>query len=146
MTNSPLKSSSGPAASTSSTKTLDVLAGVGVALVSFYLLSLASAFWTSRLEASYLVWAIALCTIACAVLGFASTRRLSIPIVVFFVMIALVAAGIALGGNIDDFALPLPADLHALLTHGARSPLVIGPMIFAGAVGGARLISSRRTR
>lgn len=118
--------------------------GLLVGLVAYYLLSLASAFWTARFDPSYIIWATLLSVLACVVLGFSVAMRLAIPIAASTVMIVLAVAGFLLGSSMYDWAAPLPADFETLLLHGGRSPLVIGAAAFTLSASLTRTVTTRR--
>lgn len=103
----------------------DLGIGLLVSLLAYYLLSLASAFWTSRLEPPFVMWAVVLSALCFGFLGFVSTLRLTIPAVTAIGLILLATTSFILGSSLYDWALPLPFDFRTLLLHGGRNPLVI---------------------
>lgn len=117
---------------------VDLGVGLLIGLAAYYLLSLASALWTSRLEPPFVAWAVVVSGIASALLGFASTLRLMVPVVATTVLVLLAATGFVLGSSLYDWASPLPFDFQTLLLHGGRSPFVIGAAAFLGAASAAR--------
>lgn len=122
---------------------LSAIIGVLAGLAAFYLLGLASAFWTARLDPSYIYWAMGLSACASIILGIATTQRPALLASTAIAMIVLVAVGLMLSSGMDDWAAPLPFDFEALLRHGGRSPLVVGACVI---VGTASLITVIRPR
>ena len=108
-------------------RSVDVAVGLPLGLGGFYVLSRASAFWTSRAQPLDVLWSTLLTAVACGALGAVLAWRAAAAGIGSLLMLVLVIVGALAGSDIYTWALPYPMDFTVLLFHGSRSPLVLGP-------------------
>jgi len=125
-------------------KALDIAIGVLVAAVGYYGLSLASAFWIGQMGPQDQVWSIVLGAAVCIGLGAIVGWRVGSALVASGLMLLLIAIAYVFGSDAYAWAAPFPADIVTLFFHGARSPLVVGPVALVGAAGIWRVVSNAR--
>ena len=128
-------------------RTSQITLGIPLGVAAYYVLSLASAFWTARLSPPDIVWAVLLGILVAVALGLVVATRVAISAVASVVMLALAVLGFAIGSGMYDWAVPQPADIVTLFFHGGRSPLVLGALAFTGVASFTRIYrDSRRSR
>lgn len=119
--------------------------GLFAGTVSYYAMSLASAFWGATEVENHALWSVVLGVAMCTILAATTVRYCVVGLTCGVVMILLGVTGFALGSAEFAWAMPIPTDFRALFLHGARSPLLYSTACFTVAAG-ASLMSVRSNR
>ena len=125
-------------------KGLDVGLGVIAGLVTFYVLSLASALWVAQFNPSDYIWSMILSAAICSCLGALVSWRPGASAIASLAMLILFLISLTTGSDEFVWVAPLPADVVSLFFHGSRTPLVIGPTILIGVAGITRILAVGR--
>lgn len=122
----------------------DFIIGIPMGLIGFYGLSVASALWVGMQNAADYWFSMLVSVAVCSILGFLAVRAAPSAMVASGVMLTLVVFGFAMGSETYLWVPPFPADMIPVFFHGARSPIVIGPIFLLGIAGIVGMISESR--
>lgn len=122
---------------------LDLVLGVALGLISYYALGFASALWVGTSSPEYL-WSLLITAVVGGAFGFLLVPRAATTLLAAVVMLILVVIGFVMGTDTNLWIPPLPGDIGQIFLHGARSPFVLGALVFAGVASTRQLIAKRR--